>query len=254
MRKILVCSAKGGVGKTSAAINLSSALNNLGKDVILVDCNFTTPNIGLYYGIAKVDRTMHDILNKKSDINQAIYVHKNGTKIIPGNISVESLKRVRPEFLKQKLNDLNADFIIMDSSAGLGREALASLDACDEVLVLVNPEIPSVADALKLIKISEELKKEVIGVVVSRKRGKLEMKMNAIESLLEHPIIGVIPEDEHMKKALVREDSVFNLYPNSDAGRAYNKLAHYLAGEFYEEERKKSLIDDFLEMLGLKKP
>src|SRR3989344_5213668 len=174
MRKILICSAKGGVGKTCTSINLSVALNKLGKDVVLVDCNFTTPNIGLYYGIARVEKTIHDVLNKKGNINNAIYIHKSGMKIIPGSISVESLRKVRPEFLKQKLEKLNSDFVILDSSAGLGREALASLDACNEVLVLANPEMPSVADALKLIKISEELKKEIIGVVVCRKRGKLE--------------------------------------------------------------------------------
>ena len=252
MRKILICSAKGGVGKTISAINLGIALNKLGKDVVLVDCNFTTPNIGLYYGIARVERTIHDVLSKKGNINNAIYLHKSGMKIIPGSISVESLRRVRPEFLKQKLEKLNADFVILDSSAGLGREALASLDACDEILVLVNPEMPSVADALKLIKIAEDLKKEIIGVVVCRKKGKLEMKMDAIQNLIEYPIIGVIPEDEYVKKALVREESVSDLYPESDSGRAYNKLAHYLLGEFYEEEKKKSLLDDFLEILGLK--
>jgi septum site-determining protein MinD len=253
MRKILVCSAKGGVAKTTTAINISSALNNLGKDVILVDCNLTTPNIGLYYGIAKINKTIHDFMNKKGNINKAIHLHKSGLKIIPGSISVHSLKKVRPEFLKQKINNLDSDFVIMDSSAGLGRESLAALEACDEVLVLVNPELPSVADALKLIKIAEDLKKEIIGVVVCRKRGKLEMKMDAIEDLLDNkPIIGVIPEDEHVKKALVREESVFSLYPNSHAGKAYNKLAHHLTGEFYEEEKKKSLFSDFLEILGLK--
>lgn len=252
MRKILICSAKGGVGKTISAINLGIALNKLGKDVVLVDCNFTTPNIGLYYGIARVERTIHDILSKKGNINNAIYLHKSGMKIIPGSISVESLRKVKPEFLKQKLEKLNADFVILDSSAGLGREALASLDACDEILVLVNPEMPSVADALKLIKIAEDLKKEIIGVVVCRKKGKLEMKMDAIQNLIGYPIIGVIPEDEYIKKALVREESVSDLYPESDSGRAYNKLAHYLLGEFYEEEKKKSLLDDFLEILGLR--
>jgi len=137
----------------------------------------------------------------------------------------------------------------MDSSAGLGREALASLEACDEVLVLVNPELPSVADALKLIKIAEDLKKEIVGVVVCRKRGKLEMKMSAIEGLLDNkPIIGVIPEDEHVKKALVRENSVYDLYPNSNASRAYKRLAHYLIGEVFYEERKsffKEIMDLF---------
>ncbi|MBS3135103.1 cell division ATPase MinD [Candidatus Woesearchaeota archaeon] len=253
MRKILICSAKGGVSKTTSAINISSALNKLGRDVILVDCNLTTPNVGLYYGIAKVERTIHDVMNKKGDIRKAIYLHKSGLKIIPGSISINSLKKVRPEFLKQKLNSLNSEFLIMDSSAGLGRESLAALDACDEVLILVNPELPSVADGLKLIKIAEELKKEIIGVVVCRKRGKLEMKMDAIENLMDNrPIIGVIPEDEHVKKALVREESVFNLYPDSEAGRAYNRLAHYLTGEIYNNESKKGFFDNFLEVLGLK--
>ena len=252
MRKILVCSAKGGVGKTTSAINLSSALNQLGKDVVLVDCNFTTPNVGLYYGISKVEKTIHDILNKKGNINRAVYLHKSGIKIIPGSISVESLRKVKPEFLKQKINKLNSDFVILDSSAGLGRESLASLDACDEVLVLVNPEMPSVADGLKLIKIAESLKKEVIGVVVCRKRGKLEMKMDAVEELLGYPIIGVIPEDEFVRKALVRERSVYDLYPNSSSGKAYKKLAHYLLGEVFYEEEKKSIFNDFLEILGLR--
>lgn len=251
MRKILVCSAKGGVGKSTAAINLSAALNSLGKDVVLVDCNFTTPNIGLYYGIASVEKTIHDVLNKKGNIHKAIYVHKSGTKIIPGSISLESLRKVKPEFLKQKINNLNADYVIMDSAAGLGKEALASLEACDEILVFVNPELPSIADALRLIKVAENFKKDVIGIVVSRKRGKLEMKMDAIGNFLENkPIIGVIPEDEYIKKALVREESVFSLYPNSESARAYHKIACYLSGEIYKEEKKKSLLNDFLEILG----
>ena len=83
MRKILVCSAKGGVGKTTCAINISSALNRLGRDVTLVDCNFTTPNVGLYYGIANVNKTIHEVMNKKGNINNVVYLHKSGTKIIP---------------------------------------------------------------------------------------------------------------------------------------------------------------------------
>ena len=250
MRKILVCSAKGGVGKSTSAINLSAALNDMGRDITLVDCNFTTPNVGLYYGIAKVGKTIHDVLNKKGDINKSVYLHKSGTKIIPGNISIKGLKKVRPEFLKYKLNKLNSDIVLLDSSAGLGREALASIDACDEVLVLVNPELPSVTDALRLIRIAKELNKEVIGVVICRKRGKYEMKNHMIESLLDYPIIGAIPEDEHVKKALVREDSVYSLYPKSNAARAYKKLAHYLVGEVFYSE-KKSFLREVLDLFKL---
>ena len=78
--------------------------------------------------------------------------------------------------------------------------------------------------------------------------------MDSIQNLLDNkPIIGIIPEDEYVKKALVREDSVFNLYPDPYAGKAYNRLAHYLAGDAYvEEEKKKGLLHDFLEILGFR--
>src|SRR3990167_9252635 len=79
MRKILVASGKGGAGKTTVSINLSSALNKLGHDVTLVDCNFTTPNIGLYFGITKIEKSIHDILSaKSSNISDAVYLHKSG--------------------------------------------------------------------------------------------------------------------------------------------------------------------------------
>ena len=239
MRKILVASGKGGVGKSSCAINLSSALNKLGKDVTLVDCNFTTPNIGLYFGITKTENNLHKILSSKlTNINDAIYVHKNGMKIVPGDISLSSLKRVRPEYIKKKLRKLNSDFVILDSSAGLGKESIISLEACDEVLVVVNPELPSVVDALKVVELARSMNKEVIGVLVNRHKGKLEMKMNKIESLLEVPVVSVVPEDEYVKRALVREDSVYNLYPNSKASKAYRKLAYYVNGNVFYDEKK----------------
>src|SRR3989344_129525 len=116
MRKILIASGKGGAGKTTCAINLSSALNKLGHDVTLVDCNFTTPNIGLYFGITKIEKSIHDALSRKSsNILDSIYLHKSGTKIIPGSISLSSLERINTQYLNKKLKKLNSDFIILDS-------------------------------------------------------------------------------------------------------------------------------------------
>jgi len=251
MRKILIASGKGGVGKTSCSINLSSALNELGHDVTLVDCNFTTPNVGLYFGITKIEKSIHDVLSRKSsNILDAVYLHKSGTKIIPGNISLDSLKRLNTTYLKKKLKKLDSDFVILDSSAGLGNEAMSSLTACDEVLVVVNPELPSVVDGLKVVELARKNGKEVIGALVNRHKGKLEMKIDKIEGILEIPVIGIVPEDEHVKKALVRDNSVYHLYPNSKASKSYLKLAHYINGDTYYEE-KKSILKDFLDLFKL---
>ena len=170
-RYILISSGKGGTGKSTTAINLGIALNNFGKNVVIVDANLTTPNIGLYLGVPIVPITLHDVMLNKNNINDSIYLHRSGTKIIPGSISLDSLGKIKLNMLKRKLKDIDddVDFVIMDCAAGLGKESLSALEACDEVLIVTNPELPAVTDALKMIKISEDYGKNILGVVLSRK-------------------------------------------------------------------------------------
>ncbi len=149
-RYILVSSGKGGTGKTTSAINLGIALNNFNKNVVVVDANLTTPNIGLYLGVPVVPITLHDVMLNKEEINDAVYLHRSGTKVIPGSISLDSIEKIKPNLLKTKLKKIqDADFVIIDSAAGFGKESLAALDASEEVLIITNPELPAVTDALK---------------------------------------------------------------------------------------------------------
>jgi MinD-like ATPase involved in chromosome partitioning or flagellar assembly len=125
-----------------------------------------------------------------------------------------------------------ADFIIFDSAAGLGPEAIASLEAADELIIVTNPEIPAVTDALKTSKLIEELGKSVKGVVVTRVRGvKTEMPLSNIRDMLELPILGVIPEEGMMQTALIMKDAIVHTHPKSKASRAYKRLASKIAGD-----------------------
>jgi len=255
-RSILISSGKGGTGKSTTAINLSIALNNFGKNVIVVDANLTTPNIGLYLGVPVVPITLHDVIMNKQDINDSIYLHRSGTKVIPGSISLESFGKIRPNVLKRKLKDINddVDFIIIDCAAGFAEDTLAAFNASDDVLIITNPELPAVTDALKTIKVAEDLGKNVLGVVLTRKKGKIEMRPEAVERLLDKPIIGMIPEDIKIKEALIKQDAVINVYPRSASAIAYKRLAAGLMGEkFYEEvEHEQGFVHKFMKMFGLK--
>ncbi|MBU2633853.1 MAG: cell division ATPase MinD [Nanoarchaeota archaeon] len=244
--RIAVAGGKGGCSKTTTAINLAIALNDLKKDVVLVDCNFTTPNIGLYLGVPFVSKTIHDVLSDGLNLNDAVYLHKSGVKLIPGNISIEKLKDVEPNLLNKKLNDLNNDFVIMDCAAGLGKESLIALESCDKILIVTNPEMPAATDALKTIKIGEELNKEIMGVVLAKRTGKDEMKVNAVEKLLERPIIAIINEDKKVKESLVKKDAVVNVFPYSDAAIGYKRLACYLSGEDFVDVKKEGLFKEFI--------
>ena len=134
----------------------------------------------------------------------------------------------------------------MDCPAGLGRESLAALESCDKILIVTNPEMPAATDALKTIRLAEELNKEIIGVVLARRTGKNEMKVNAIERLLERPVIAIINEDKRMKEALVKKDAIVNIFPDSDASKGYKRLACYLTGERYKNIKIESVFRDFL--------
>ncbi|MBX4196292.1 cell division ATPase MinD [Candidatus Pacearchaeota archaeon] len=230
---ITITSGKGGVGKTTTAINLGAALNAFGKDVIIVDANLSTPNIGLHLGAPIVPVSLNHVLLGKAKISDAIYEHESGTKIVPSSLSVKELRRLNHGRLKdvgKKLRRM-ADYIIYDSAAGLGEEALAAIEAADEAIIVTNPEIPAVTDALKTSKVIEELGKPIRGVIVTRVKGiRTEMPISNIRDMLELPLLGVVPEDSSVQKSLVQKDALVHTYPKSSAARAYRKIAAKIIG------------------------
>ncbi len=230
---ITVTSGKGGVGKTTTAINLGAALNAFGKEVIILDANLTTPNVGLHLGAPLVPISLNHVLLGKARIVDAIYEHESGTKIIPSSLSVRELKRLDHGKLKEVGKRLRkmADFVIYDSAAGLGEEALAAMESGDELVIVTNPEIPAVTDALKTSKVIEQMGKSVRGVIVTRVKGsKTEMPIENIRDMLELPILGVVPEDDNIQAALVMKDALVHTHPKSKAAKAYRQIAAKLAG------------------------
>lgn len=232
-RSIVIISGKGGVGKTTTAINLGATLNKLKKEVIIVDANLNTPNIGVHLGAPIVPITLNHVLKGKADIEEAIYEHSSGTKIVPSSLSVKELTKFNSKKLPELAKQLKtmADFVIFDSAAGFGEEAIEVINAADEIIIITNPEMPAVTDALKAVKVAKNMGKEVKGVIVTRHKGaKYEMPLSSIKSMLEAPIIGVIPEDDKVKKALTKRDALIHTYPNSKSSKKYHEIAGKVIG------------------------
>ncbi|MBM3233679.1 septum site-determining protein MinD [Candidatus Pacearchaeota archaeon] len=252
-RIFVITSGKGGVGKTTTAINLAAAINSFNEDVILVDSNLTTPNVGVYLGAPIVPVSLTHVLMGKADINEAVYEHESGTKIVPCSLSVKEMEKVNPNRLVDVAKKLRkiADYIIFDSSAGLGDEAVKAIDAGDEIIIVANPELASVTDALKTLKIAENLGKEVKGVIVTRvKKDGLDMPYSNLKEMLEVPVLGVIPEDKSVRKSHVMKNAVVHTHPKSKASRAYREVAAKLIGKPYVE--KESIFSKMLRKLGMR--
>jgi len=243
-RIIVINSGKGGVGKTTTAINLGVSLNKLKKEVIIVDANLNTPNVGLHLGAPIVPVTLNHVLKGKADIEEAIYEHASGTKIVPSSLSVNELTKFNTKKLPEIAKKLGkmADYVIFDSAAGFGEEVIAVLEAAEEIIIVTNPEMPAVTDALKAVKVARGMKKEVNGVIVTRhKDAKYEMPLSSIKSMLESPIIGVIPEDNAVKEALNLRDAVVHTHPRSKVARKYIEIARKVNGEEIEEKPRRFL-------------
>ncbi len=258
MQKVIVItSGKGGVGKTTTAINLGAAMNFFGEDVLIIDGNLSTPNIGIHLNSPEVPVSLNHILSEKADVEEGIYEHESGIKIMPSSLSIKELKKIKPEKIKDFKKDFKklADYVIVDSAAGLGSEALSVIQMADELIIVTNPDIAAITDALKAIKFAEEIKKPVLGVVITMvKKDKIEMQPNAVKEMLEVPIIGMVPNDISVRKSLNQKDAVVHLFPKSKASRAYKEIAANLLDKEYDSDAdKEKLLKRLLQKLGLRK-
>jgi septum site-determining protein MinD len=252
-----VISGKGGVGKTTTAINLAASLNQIGENVIIIDGNLTTPNVGIHLGAPIVPITINHVLNNQTKFEEAIYEHESGMKVMPASLSLRETEKINynkiPDLMK-KIRKVS-DYIFIDSAAGLGEEAKAAIDSCDEIIIVTNPEMSAVTDALKTIKLAEEKGKPVTGLILTRYRGKShEMSIPNIRDMLELPILGIIPEDDAVRESQAIKNAVVHTHPKSRAAKNYLNTSKRLLGEKIDfiNPNKIGIIEKFLQSIGLR--
>jgi septum site-determining protein MinD len=255
-RIIVITSGKGGVGKTTTAINLAAALRHFGKDVLVVDGNLSTPNVGIHLNAHHVPVSLNHVLRGIAHPMEAVYEHETGIKVMPASLSIKELKKTRAERLKSLRNDFKriAPYVIIDCAAGLGNEAVCAISAADEVIVVTNPELPAITDALKTIKLAEQFKKPVLGTIVTRvQKTESELEPDVVKEMLEIPVIGMIPEDEHVKKAIKEKKPVVHRHPRSKAALAYKEITAKIFNFPYDSEKEKErLLHKIVKWFGIK--
>lgn len=242
---IVITSGKGGVGKTTTAINLGAAMNYFGEDVLIIDANLSTPNVGIHLNSPEVPVDLNQILKGKADPFEAVYEHESGLKVMPSSLSIKELRKIKPEKLKSFSKDFKklSDTIILDCAAGLGKEASSAIESADELILVTNPELPAITDALKTIKLAEELKIPVKGVIMTRvRKDKIEMQPEEVKEMLEVPVLGMIPEHKDIKRSQSKKDAVVHTHPKSLPSRAYKEIAAKLLDIHYDSEKEKEKI------------
>ena len=122
-------------------------------------------------------------------------------------------------------------------------------------MIVTTPNLASVTDALKTVKLCQAHKKKIFGVIVNRvKDDDFDMAKENIEFILEHPVIALIPEDDTVRQSIHLKSPVTYSHPSAPASVGFKKLAADMLGEKYVEsiEKKDTLLDYILKTIGLK--
>jgi len=232
-------SIKGGVGKTTSVVNLAHVLsNNFGKKVAVIDANFSSPNIALHLGNVTHKHTMHDVLNDKVKMHDALFEHDLGFHVLLTAAPNGANNTINVQRFKQKVQQLKSyyDVILLDSSPTLNDEILATIAASDELYVVSTPDLPTLTTTLRAVKLAKDKKMNINGLILNKVRGKkYELKPSDMERLSGVPLVGVIKDNVRVLEALSKVKPITVLSPNSNASIAYKKIAAQIADAPYKE-------------------
>lgn len=237
-KSIGIISIKGGVGKSTCVANLGATLSHtFGKEVLIVDANFTAPNLALHLGIVEPKVSLHDVLRGDVDVTKAILRYEKGLYILPCSLLH---KRVNPLRLKRVIDPLKKsfDFVLIDSSPNLNEEMLATIIASDEIFVVTSPDYPTLSTTMRAVKLAKDKGTSINGLILNKVRNKnFELKIEDIEDATGVPVMAVLLDDVKMLEALAElRPSTLKNY-NADTTVEFNKLAAALLNEDYKDER-----------------
>lgn len=223
-------SVKGGVGKTTLAMETASSLaNHFGKKVLLIDANFSAPNLALHFGF-KPELTLHDILSGKLNIANAIY-ETHGFDFIPASLSYN--EEVDIMKLRQLLNGIKNryDFIILDSAPNY-KEMMPVISSADKLFVVTTPDHVTLHTSIKAASLARAKRTPIEGIIINKMRDpKFELGLNDIEEFLGIPVVARIYDDKKVSESVFFRKPITLHDTNHHVSKAIHTFASALVGQ-----------------------
>jgi flagellar biosynthesis protein FlhG len=235
---IAVTGGKGGVGKTSVAVNLATAMASAGRRVMLLDGDLGLANVDVFLGLSP-RYTMAHVLSGERTLEEVILDSPYGFQVVPGASGVAELANLSAAGhlgLVQAFSSLSTrlDALIVDTSAGIAHSVVQFSQAAQHVLLVVCDEPASMTDAYALIKVlsrNHGIAKFRIVANMTRGPGEGQELFRKLERVTARfldvtlEFAGEIPEDPYLRRAIREQRPVVSAFPASPASRAFKKLA-----------------------------
>ncbi|MEF8783144.1 MAG: AAA family ATPase [Haloarculaceae archaeon] len=223
-----VASGKGGTGKTTSTLALGMALTET-HDVTVIDADTGMANVLFHAGLSDVETTLHDVLAGETETRAAVY-ERFGMEIVPCGTSLAGFRDADPTRLREVVATLaeDTDVILLDSAAALGsRAAVLPVVLADRVVVVLQPTIPSLSDALKVQEYAATYDTGVAGLVFNRVTADEDIDAIArkAERYFDGETLATVPESDVARAARRAGEPLLAHAPESEAAKAYRRAA-----------------------------
>jgi len=236
-----VASGKGGTGKTTSTLALGMALAEGGEyDVTVVDADTGMANLLFHAGLSEADPTLHDVLAGEAAVEAATY-ERFGMRVVPCGTSLEGFRDADPVRLRDAVADLAGatDVLLLDSAAALGsKSAVLPVVLADRVVVVLQPTVPSLSDALKVGEYAASYGTGTAGLVFNRVRDdeRIDAVASKAERYFDGPTLAAVPEDDAARAARRAGEPLLAHAPDAPASRAFRDAADALAVRPVDED------------------
>ncbi len=239
-RIILICSGKGGVGKTTLTANLGIALARQGAKTAVLDADFGLRNLDLLLGLEnRIVYTAQEVLEESCRLDQALVKHKQepNLALLPAG-NPRMLDWLKPEDMQRIVSMLSDqfDYVLIDCPAGVEDGFKNAVSATKEAIIVTNPEVSAVRDADRVIGLLNTHGVNPVQLVLNRVRPKMiasqeMLSVDDVTDILALPLLGLVLEDEQVIVSTNRGEPLTLTGSNSPAARCYSNIARRMQGE-----------------------
>jgi pilus assembly protein CpaE len=240
---IAIFSPKGGVGRTTVAVNLAvAAATELGKSVVLMDGSFQFGDVGVLLNLNPKNKSIADLVpeleagDPELSLDTFVINHSAGIRVLLAPPSPEMAELITPSGVKRVLEALrkNHDLVIVDCTSWFNETTLAILDTADTVLTMLSLEITSIKNMRLFLEVADQLGYEPnkIKLVLNRADSSLGIRVADVESSIGRKVDHTIVSDgRSVVYALNRGVPFFLSNREAQVSQDILRLAQAVAGE-----------------------
>lgn len=237
-RTIVVTSGKGGVGKTNVTVNLALALARRKRSTILFDADMGMANVDVLMGISP-PATIVDVIRGRRSLRETVVPYGDHLGIVPGGSGIPELANLETDRIATVIEQLHeleqdAEFILVDTGAGIGRTVTNFVMAADEIIVVTTPEPTAFTDAYGMIKEIDAHNPDArVSLLVNMVDSEQEARAVAaklttvVERFLRVRVqyLSCIERDQVVVRSVLQQRPFVSHYPGAVATRRLNLLA-----------------------------